>query len=154
MIKIMFKRTTTKIVLLVVLIAAAAGGYYAYTEYNRRNPSMADVKAAFQLTAADALAAFESKPDESKKMYVDQVLEISGPINKIDKDDKGFYTIVLGESESMSAVRCVVDSLFSAEASKLSVGAPGKLRGVCVGYTPDDMGLGADLLLNRCFPIQ
>ncbi len=150
----MLKRSTTKIILAVALIAAAAGGFYAYTEYNRRNPSMADAKASFQLTAADALAAFESKADESQKMYVDQVLEVSGPINKIEKDDRGFYTVVLGEAGSMSAVRCVVDSLFSAEASKLSTGAPGKLRGVCVGYTADDMGLGADLLLNRCYPIQ
>ncbi|MEN9497863.1 MAG: hypothetical protein RL750_762 [Bacteroidota bacterium] len=150
----MLKRSTTKIILAFSLIAAAAGGYYAYTEYNRRNPSMADAKASFQLTATDALAAFESKADESTKMYVDQVLEVSGSINKIEKDEKGFYTIVLGDAGSMSSVRCVVDSLFSSDAAKLSTGTSAKLRGVCVGYTADDMGLGADLLLNRCYPIQ
>jgi hypothetical protein len=87
-------------------------------------------------------------------MYVDQVLEVSGSINKIEKDEKGFYTIVLGDAGSMSSVRCVVDSLFSSDAAKLTTGTPAKLRGVCVGYTADDMGLGADLLLNRCYPIQ
>jgi hypothetical protein len=150
----MFKNPKFKYLLIAVLITAAIGGYYAYSEYNRRNPSMADVKAAYQLNASDVLAAFESKPEESKKMYTDQVLELTGPIKEIEKDDTGFYTVVLGEAGSMSSVRCVVDSPFTDRAAKLVSGTPATLRGVCVGYTADDMGLGADLLLNRCYPAQ
>jgi len=83
---------------------------------------------------------------------MDQVLELSGPVAKIEKDEKGFYTIVLGEQGSLSAVRCVVDSLFTSAAANYTVGARASVRGVCVGYSADDMGLGSDLLLNRCYP--
>lgn len=148
----MFRSATFKWFLAAVLLLTAIGGYYAYTEYNRRAPEMADMKAAYTLTAADVLTAFETKPAEAGKTYTDQVLEVSGPVKAVEKDEKGFYTIVLGEEGSMSAVRCTVDSLYTSLAAACTVGAPATVRGVCVGYSPDDMGLGSDLLLNRCYP--
>lgn len=150
----MFQRPAIKYLLIPVLLMAAIGGYYAYTEYNRRAPDMADVKSAFELTDAEILSAFESKIEESKQRYIDQVLEIKGSVKAIEKDEKGFYTVVLGGEGSLSAVRCVVDSLYSSRAATLSVGVYSTLRGICVGYTADDMGLGADILLNRCYPLH
>lgn len=147
----MFRSSVFKWILAAGLLLAAVGGYYAYTEYNRRAPSMSDAKPAFSLTASEVLKEFETKPEEAKKKYLDQILELRGSVTKIEKDEKGFYTIVLGEEGSMSAIRCVVDSLFSSAAATYTVGATASMRGVCVGYTPDDMGLGADLLLNRCY---
>lgn len=149
----MFKKKNLIRIAILALISASVAGYYAYTEYNRRNPSMADTTSSFQLLAADVLNAFESKPEEAKKQYIDQVLEVSGPVKVVEKDEKGFYTVVLGEEGSMSSVRCVVDSMFTERAAKLVSGSSTTLRGVCVGYTTDDMGLGADLLLNRCYPL-
>ncbi len=150
----MFRNPTFKFILIAVLLLAALGGYYAYTEYNRRNPSMADTKPAFSLSAAEALTAFETNSAEANKQYIDQVLELTGPIKGIEKDEKGFYTIVLGVSESMSSVRCVVDSLYTERAAAFKLGDSAHVRGVCVGYNADDMGLGVDLLLNRCYPIN
>lgn len=81
-------------------------------------------------------------------------MEIGGPVKAVEQDDKGFYTVVLGTEESMSSVRCVVDSLYSPLAANLKTGSSARLRGVCVQYSADDMGLGSDLILNRCYPVQ
>ena len=148
----MFRSTTFKWVLVAVLLLATLGGYYAYTEYNRRTPSMADTRPAFQLSSTEVLQAFESNLAEAGKKYIDQVLEVKGAVTRLEKDDKGFYTIVLGEEGALSAVRCVVDSLYTSTAARYTTGSVATVRGVCVGYSPDDMGLGADLLLNRCYP--
>lgn len=100
----------------------------------------------------EVLQAFASNPEESGKKYIDQVLEVKGTVTHLEKDATGFYTIVLGEEGAMSAVRCVVDSLYTSATAKYTAGSVATVRGVCVGYSPDDMGLGADLLLNRCYP--
>lgn len=148
----MFRSTMFKRIVATVVLLAAVGGYYAYTEYNRRAPSMPDTPAAFTLSASELLQAFESNLGEAKKKYIDQVLEVKGAVTKVEKDDKGYYTIVLGEAGAISAVRCVVDSLYRSSAARYTVGTNAAIRGVCVGYSPDDMGLGADVLLNRCYP--
>lgn len=150
----MFRSKNFKIFLVVALVLAVAGGYYAYTEYNRRNPEMADLKPDSQLTIEQALQAFESDLNKANQQYLEKVLEIGGPVKAVEQDDKGFYTVVLGTEESMSSVRCVVDSLYSPLAANLKTGSSARLRGVCVQYSADDMGLGSDLILNRCYPVQ
>lgn len=142
-----------KAALVAIMVIAVAGGFYAYTEYNRRNSDMAEVKAAFSLSNTEVLQAFETDLTKANQQYLEKVLEIDGPIKALEQDDKGFYTVVLGTEESMSAVRCVIDSLYSAQAATLKIGSTARLRGVCVQFSADDMGLGSDLILNRCYPI-
>jgi hypothetical protein len=150
----MFRSKNFKIVLVAVLVLGAAGGYYAYSEYNRRNPEMADVKAAFSLSNTEVLQAFETDLTKANQQYLEKVLEIGGPIKALEQDDKGFYTVVLGAEESMSAVRCVIDSLYTQQVATLKTGSMVRVRGLCVQYSADDMGLGSDLILNRCCLIK
>ena len=100
------------------------------------------------------LQAFETDLNKANQQYLEKVLEIGGPVKAVEQDDKGFYTVVLGTEESMSAVRCVVDSLYTPQAAALKIGSSARLRGVCVQFSADDMGLGSDLILNRCYPVQ
>jgi hypothetical protein len=87
-------------------------------------------------------------------------LEVSGPVKKIEKDSSGFYTVSLGIAESASSVQCSVDSLYTQQAAGLKVGVNATLRGECIQYRINNEGmdidfdLGADLLLNRCYPKQ
>ncbi len=150
----MFSKPVVKAMLFTMLAIAVAGGYFAYKEYNRRNPGMADVKAAFSLSADEVLKAFESNNAEATKKYMDQVLELNGSVKSIEKDSKGFYTVVLGQADARTTVRCSVDSLYSDQASSITSGTSTTLRGLCVGYMPDDLGVGADLLLGRCYPVK
>ncbi len=150
----MFRTKSFKIGFAALLIVAAAGGFFAYSEYNRRNPEMADLKADYALPAAQALQAFESDLNKANQQYLEKVLEISGPVKSVEQDDKGFYTVVLGNEESMTSVRCVIDSLYSSKAATLKAGSTTQIRGLCVKFNVDDMGLGSDLILNRCYPVQ
>jgi hypothetical protein len=67
----------------------------------------------------------------------------------VTKDENGFYTIALGQEESLSSVRCSMDSVHKTDAANVASGSSATIRGACIGFNPDEMGLGSDVKLNR-----
>jgi hypothetical protein len=142
-------RLITVVILLVVSLAA----WYGYSEYNRKPASMEDTRADYTFTTATLLAAFEKDEAGANKLYLDKVLEVEGAIKESTADEKGFYTITIGDTASLSSVRCSMDSLSSSKAAALQAGKSIKARGVCTGYMADEL-LGSDVTLVRCVIIE
>jgi hypothetical protein len=46
-----------------------------------------------------------------------------------------------------------MDSTQANGTSALLASSPVTIKGICTGYTPDELGLGADLVLNRCIVV-
>jgi hypothetical protein len=141
---------TKKIIWLVVILLLGIAAWYGYKEYNRTNKSLAGVSADFKIDAISLLKEFENNDSLAGDKYNGKVIEAKGMVKSIEQDADDFYTLVIGDSASLSALRCVMDS---AEAAGVSLVKPGSLvvvRGACTGYIKDEMGLGADLVLNRC----
>lgn len=136
-----------------VVLVIAMGGWYAFHEYNRKPASMADTHSDFTLNTTNLLASFEKDEAAANKLYLDKVLEVEGAVKEITADEKGFYTVVMGDDASISSVRCSVDSLFSSKASALQTGGLVKVRGVCSGFMADPL-LGSDVTLVRCAIIE
>lgn len=133
---------------LIILAAGAAGGFYAYKEYNRKHKDTADLKPDFAATATVLLDEFQKDEKAANTRYLGKVLKVDGMIKDLKKDDKGLYTIILGDTASMSSVRISMDSIHNAQAASLVKGTTAVLKGICTGYTADEM-LGSDLMLNR-----
>lgn len=136
-------------VVLVLMVIAALGGWYAYTEYNRPLASMTEAKPEVTISAINLIGAFEKDPASSNQQYVDKIIEVEGVLKEAIADDKGFYTLALGAEGSMSSVRCSVDSASTTVASQLKQGDLVKIKGVCSGFTTDEL-LGSDVTLVRC----
>lgn len=134
--------------LLVLLAAGAAGGYYFYTEYNRQHKDTATSTPDFTATADSFLADFTKDENAANARYLGKVLEVKGLVKELLKDDKGFYSVVVGDTAAMSSVRCSMDSIHNQEAAALARGMQVTLKGVCSGYNADEL-LGSDLILNR-----
>jgi uncharacterized protein (DUF1330 family) len=143
-----------KIILLLLLLAAAAVAWYGYKEYTRINKDLAFAKADFVLAATDLIKEYESNDSVSAKKYNGKILEINGQVKAVEKDDKGYYTVVIGDNTSMSAIRCAIDSLHNDKATGLINKSSVSVRGACTGYNKDEMGLGSDIILNRCVLIN
>lgn len=61
------------------------------------------------------------------------------------------YSIVLGDTTGMSAVRCVLDSAFMNAGAAVNRGMVITVKGAITGFKKDDTGLlGSDVELNRC----
>jgi hypothetical protein len=146
--------TRKKIIWIILLVAAAGGGLYAYKEYNRTNKDLRHAKPDFIVLANGLISEYESNDSLANKKYNGKVVEISGPVKKIEKDEKGFYTVVLGDISSMSSVRCSIDTAHQEDAAVLTAGSSAIVRGACTGFNKDEMGLGSDVILNRCVIIN
>jgi hypothetical protein len=139
-----------KIALIVFTLAVAIGGYfYVTSEINRKSPSMANSPEDYEINTTDLLDEYQSNPSEADKKYLGKIILLSGNIKTLENNEKGFYTIVLGDSSSMSSVRCSMDKSIALNVAELPVGAAIVLRAECTGFNPDDLGLGADVVLNR-----
>ena len=145
----MFKQVRIVRVVVIILIAAAVGGWYAYTEYNRPLASISETEAAVTISAVNLISAFEKDSANANQQYIDKIIEVEGILKEATADDQGFYTLALGDDSSMSSVRCSVDSVSTQAASQLKKGDLVKIKGVCSGFTTDEL-LGSDVTLVRC----
>lgn len=146
----MKKRINLKRIFWIVAVITTAAGLYAYREFNRKNKNLHDVAAIVHLKSTDIITQFATDEKKAMTAYSGKAITISGTVKTIDKDDKGFYTIVLGTKESMSSVRCSIDSAESLQAATIQSNSTISIKGMCTGYNADEMGLGADVILNRC----
>ncbi len=146
----MKKRINLKRIFLIVTVIAAAASLYGYREFNRKNKNLHDVEATANLKSADIITQFANDEKKAMTAYSGKAVAVFGTVKKIDKDEKGFYTIVLGDNESMSSVRCSIDSTESSQAATIQSNSTIGIKGICTGYNADEMGLGADVILNRC----
>lgn len=131
--------------LIITLIAAS----YVYREYNRRNPSVTEMTADVSIQAGALVAAFAEDSAAANASYLGKVIELTGFVKSVDKDASGEYTLSLGEPESLSSVRCSMTADTTHLSSQKIAGTTVVLKGICTGFMPDDMGLGADVILNR-----
>lgn len=126
-----------------------AGTLFFYKEYYRENKDTARLKADYKITAVSIIREFETNESSARKKYSDKIILTEGFVKDIIKDDRGFYSVTLGDTASMSSVKCSMDSIYNAEAAGLQKGTHSSIKGVCAGFNADEL-LGSDVVLVRC----
>lgn len=138
-----------KVILFIILIAVAGGTWYGYREFSRTNKDLLSVKPDFVVPATGLIKEYETSDTAANSKYNGKVVEVTGIVKNVEKDEKGYYTIVLGDTTSLSSVRCSLDTTHHQDAAELKHGSSATIRGACTGFNNDDMGLGSDVILNR-----
>jgi hypothetical protein len=133
-----------------VVLGVLFGIWKGLGEYNRKNEDLAHVKADVKISTTKLIHDYEANDSLANENYLGKVIEVNGNIKKVERDEKGFYTVVLGDTLVHSSIRCSVDTVHNADAADLRAGSSTTLRGACTGFNKDDMGLGSDVILNRC----
>ena len=146
------KKKNWQILLITLAFIASGAAYYVYNEYNRKGIDLSNAQPAFAVTVPEIIQAFRDNEQAGNKKFLSRTVEISGEIKQIDQDEKGNSTFVLGDTASMSSVRCSMDSSAMATAALFKTGQKITLKGICTGYIADDMGIGADVILTHCLP--
>ena len=140
-----------KIIILVAVLVAAGVGIYAWNEFNRTNKDLSGVDAAHTVQAVALINEFNANDSASNVKYLGKVVSVEGMVKTVDKDEEGKYTVVLGDTADMSAVRCSMDSVHAANATSLQRGGSVKVKGMFTGFKKDETGLlGSDVEMNRC----
>lgn len=136
---------------IVALIIIASGAYYYV---NRKTLSLSDIDPDFQTAAVKLLEEYSSDQKQADQKYLGKIILVNGNLKEIEKDDRGFLTFVLGDPSSMNSVRCSMDTAVVINEASYPAGTVVSLKGECTGYNADDLGLGADIVLNRSIIIQ
>ncbi len=133
-----------------IFFGVGFGVWTGLKEYNRTNEDLSTVKADIKIPATGLISEYEAGDSSADLKYLGKVIEITGIIKKVEQDEKGYYTVVLGDTASLSSVRCSMDTAHNEDAAHLTTGSSAILRGACTGFNKDEMGLGSDVILNRC----
>ena len=141
-------------ILLILFLLAGLAGWFAYKEYVRTNKDLTEVKADRKIGAVELIQEYERDDSTADKNYLGKILEVTGIVKEVTKDENGFYTISLGEEGNLSSVRCSMDSVHKTDAANVAPGSSATIRGACIGFNPDEMGLGADVKMNRAVIIS
>ncbi|MEI9911904.1 MAG: hypothetical protein WDO71_21035 [Bacteroidota bacterium] len=144
-----------KAIWLIIILVVVAGAWYGYGEYNRTHKDLQKTKPDFVLSAVSLIHEYETGDSSVNTKYNGKVIEVTGYIKNIEKDQEGYYTIILGDSASQSSVRCSMDTVYAADAASLAAGSSATVRGSCNGFNKDETGLiGSDVILNYCVIIN
>ena len=144
----MKRKKIIRYIVLPLLLIIAVAAIYIYKEYNRTHKDTSRLKSDYSVSAIAFLQEFSSNEAAANKKYWDKVLQVEGTVKDLLTDDRGFYSIVLGDSSSLSSVRCSVDSAHTAEAAAVRKGTTIRVKGICSGYNADEL-LGSDIILVR-----
>lgn len=134
------------IMLLIIIVAALL---YLYKEYNRTNKDTAGLTPDYTVPASSIIKEFETDESLAGRKYTDKIILVHGFIKDLLKDDRGFYSVMLGDTTSMSSVKCSMDSIYNEMALTLQKGTYATVKGVCAGFNADEL-LGSDVILVRC----
>jgi hypothetical protein len=127
------------IIILIILVVAGIGAYIGITKFRESTTDHSKKEAKFVITANELIAAFDKDSSHAAKTYVDQLLEVTGNVMRVDSTG----SIVLGEEGEASSVTVSLDRRHIEDHKKLQPGIQGTLKGICTGYSK---GSGEDLL--------
>src|SRR5688500_15331416 len=133
------RRRTIIIIVIVAALLLSLG--YGWNEYNRESRSLTTMEAAYHSDAGQLIKEFETGDAAAEKKYLGKVVEVKGKVKQIEKDTDGHYTLVIGNAESMSAIRCSMDSSINSQLASVTEGQEVTVRGSFTGYQKDDTGL-------------
>jgi hypothetical protein len=108
---------------------------------------MVDVAAAYNQDAIALIREFESNEARANQKYLSQVLTVHGVIKAVDSTSG--WVISLGDPDTNTSVRCLMDSMFRAPSQVVKPGLTIDIKGYCTGFNADEL-LGSDVLLDRC----
>lgn len=143
------KSKSTKYILLALFLIGGVIGIYGYKEYYRTAKDIAKIKPSFILTSNTIINDYSNNDSLANEKYLGKTIAVNGTLKTIDKDENGFFTLVMGDTTSSTSVRCSMDSAHNIEATNLKEGTQINVKGICTGYNKDEMGLGADIILNH-----
>jgi DNA polymerase II small subunit/DNA polymerase delta subunit B len=138
-----------RILLAFISVAFIGGAWFGYSEYNRKVKDLSTVTAEITLQTNELIAAFENNETVANAKYLDKIIAVKGCVKEIEKNDRGHYSIVLGDKAGMSSVRCSMDSVHVKDILMVKEGSVVTVKGACTGFNADEL-LGSDVILNRC----
>lgn len=130
-------RKVLLLILVGIIVAATAG----WLMWNKPHETV-DNKKGLQITAEELCSAYLKDEQKANSIYLNQVIEVTGTIAEISKNQDGNDVILLESSDPLSGVQCTMRETYGA----YHAGEPIVVKGFCTGFT-------AVVLLGDCIKV-
>ena len=139
------KKRNIVIFFLALIIIAGVVGFYFYN----KGPVNVKNATATKTVAAALYQSFLKDSTEAKKTYLNNILEVSGLIMKVSKNQENQLVVMLQTNEAGAYVNCTMEE----EVTGLVENKQATLKGICTGMGMGDADLGimGDVYLVRCY---
>lgn len=135
-----------KILIAVAMLALVGAGVGLYL-WNKPFANMSSKSADLTVNAADLVKAYQASEPDANAKYLNKVIQVSGTVGEVTKNDKGEQTIYLDGGDPMARVSCELDTHTDQKDQSFTTGQPVTFKGICTGYL-------SDVQLNRCVLVQ
>ena len=134
-------KTWIKIVLIIVAIGLLGIAYIYFFMYNKPHLNVEKATAEYTLKAEDLYKEFKANKDAAGKKYNGKVIEINGPVKKIEKSDTLTVAVFIFEQGLFGdqGVRCTFLPDQIAKAKNVEPGNELKIKGFCTGFNDTDV---------------
>jgi uncharacterized protein YpmB len=140
------KRKKT-LIAFVILICTLVVFVYAYKEYYRKPADLSSVKPVAVTDANSLVASYENDEEKANRAYLGNPVDVTGVISDITNQKDTLINIMLGNSDELHRVSCLINGKYIKKVKQLKPGDKVTLRGICTGYL-------MDVELNRCVLID
>jgi hypothetical protein len=137
------------LVLSVIGIIAAVLVWKFYI--NKPHEDIDNATPAYSLSTEEIWKQYTSDLKNADSLYTGKVIELSGSLSGVYKNDSLVSVIFVMAADSMfgdKTIGCQMYKKHNVEAAALAVGAKVKIKGFCTGYND------TDLIFNKCSIIK
>lgn len=106
---------------------------------------------AYSISIEEIWKSYNADPKIADSIYTGQVIELTGNLSRIDKNDSLVSVIFVMDSDPMfgdKTISCQMYQEHNDEAASLVVGSKVKIKGFCTGYND------TDIIFNKCSIIK
>ena len=137
-------KTIVTIFCILILIGAAAAFYL----WNKPHKDVANAAAA-KIEAVELYQVFSTDSVIANKKFVQQVIEVSGTINRILKNQQNQTVVLIKTNTDGAYINCT----FEQNSNNIQAGQIIKIKGICngIGQGDADLGIKGDVYLVRCY---
>ena len=129
--------------LIYILLLGLIGGVFGFYIYNKPHQNMTKAVAELELSATQLFSDFENDESNANIKYLDKVMEVSGLVKEIARDEEGMISLTLESGSDMFGVVCQLDNLTNHTRTDFKEGEKVKMKGICTGVL-------MDVVLVRC----
>jgi hypothetical protein len=128
------------VVLAVIGVVAAALVWKFYV--NKPHEDIDNAIPAYTMATEEIWQKYNSDLKTADSLYTGKVIELTGNLSRIDKNDSLVSVIFVMAADSMfgdKTISCLMYKKHNGEATALAVGTKVKIKGFCSGYNDPDI---------------
>lgn len=130
-----------------IVVIGGSVGFYLFNKgpVNVKNAN------AVSISAPELYNAFLKDSMQARKTYADKILEVSGTVIRVSKNQQNQEIVMLESGESGAYVNCTMEETFGFTENSVVT-----IKGICtgMGMGDPDLGILGDVYLTRCYAVK